>query len=128
MKRKNNFSRIYALCFMLYALFFSITSFAAANEFIEKNTAVVRIMNKAAGRAHTVNITVGRETQFDKLKILIRDCKQSDPYSALDYFAFAQIWKKPSDARIFSGWMVASEPGENPLQDADFDLWLVRCE
>jgi len=127
-KQTNNFAYVYVLCSVLCALFFSISSFAAPNEFIEKSTAVVRIMNKAAGKAQTINIPVGRDVEFDKLKITVKNCKQSGPYSALDYFAFMQIWKKPSDARIFSGWMVANEPGENPLQDADYDLWLVRCE
>ncbi|MCL2537981.1 MAG: DUF2155 domain-containing protein [Alphaproteobacteria bacterium] len=111
-------------------LIFSIFIFSAANanEYINRETAVVRIMNKAAGRAQMVNIPVGIDTEFDKLKILVRDCKQSEPYAALDYFAFVQIWKSPQNARIFSGWMTASEPGENPMQDADFDLWLLRCE
>ena len=32
------------------------------------------------------------------------------------------------DSKIFSGWMSHNEPGNNPLQHPDYDLWLVGCE
>jgi hypothetical protein len=97
---------------------------------IPKQTAVVKIMNKAAGKAQTLSLAVGREYEYDKLRIMARSCQASAPYSAQDNFMFARIEKKSAGAaaEIFSGWMVASDPGYNPLQDADYDLWLIKCE
>jgi hypothetical protein len=86
-------------------------------------------MNKAAGKAQTAAITVGARTEIEKLEIIVRACKETPPYEMKDYFMFAEIRKKGDSGNpVFSGWMSAVEPGDNPLQDADYDLWLVRCE
>jgi hypothetical protein len=83
-------------------------------------------MNKAAGKTHTISIPAGKPSAYDKVEILVRSCKIADPYQPENSFAFAQISK--SGETIFSGWMNANDPGQNPLQDADYDVWLLRCE
>lgn len=98
-----------------------------ANAYVEKNSAVIRIMNKAAGKVQTVTLPVGKEAEFEKLSLIIRTCKQTDPFQAENFFAFVEMSKK-SEGKIFSGWMNANEPGENPVQNADYDVWLVKCE
>jgi hypothetical protein len=98
-----------------------------ASAYIDKKTAVVRVMNKAAGKAQTISLTVGRPADYEKMTLVARACKQTDPFQPEDFFMFAEISKNP-DGRIFSGWMSKNEPGDNPLQNADYDLWLVRCE
>ena len=95
--------------------------------YIDKNVAVVRILNKAAGKTQMVNLPVGQKTAFEKLDIIVRSCKQNDPFDAENFFAFVEI-EKNTEGKIFSGWMNANEPGENPLQNADYDVWLVKCE
>lgn len=111
--------------------FLSFCAFAlmawTANAYVDNNTAVLRIMNKAAGKVQTVTIPVGVETEFEKLSLLVRSCKQTDPFQAEDFFAFIEI-SKYGEGKIFSGWMSHNEPGENPLQNADYDVWLVKCE
>lgn len=95
--------------------------------YIDKNVAVVRILNKAAGKTQMVNLPVGQKTAFEKLDIIVRSCKQNDPFDAENFFAFVEI-EKNTEGKIFSGWMNANEPGNNPLQNADYDVWLVKCE
>ncbi len=99
----------------------------SANAYIEKDTAVVRIMNKAAGKTQTVKIPVGRPAEFEKLLITVQTCKQTDPFQAENFHAFIEI-STVSNGQIFGGWMNRNEPGDNPLQNADYDLWLVQCE
>lgn len=96
-----------------------------ANAYTDRDTAVMRVMNKAAGKAYTVKVPVGRKTSFEKLELLARTCKQTDPFMAEDFFVFMEI---SQDEKIFSGWMSRNEPGSNPLQHPDYDVWLVRCE
>lgn len=113
--------RILFLCAI--ALLQPCASFA----YVDRANAVVRIMNKAAGKVQVLNLGVGQKTKFEKLEITVQACKQSDPFDAENYFAFIEV----SDAdhgKIFSNWMDANEPGNNPLQNADYDLWLVKCE
>ncbi|MDE5615848.1 MAG: DUF2155 domain-containing protein [Alphaproteobacteria bacterium] len=109
----------------LFAICAFTTIMSPANAYIDRETAVVRIMNKAAGKAQTVTLPVGRRMSFEKLDLLVRSCKQTDPFQAEDFFMFIEI---SQDAKIFSGWMSRNEPGNNPLQHPDYDLWLVRCE
>ena len=99
----------------------------AANAFVNRDSAVVRIMNKDAGKVHERVIPVGNEIQFEKMFINVRACKQTDPFDAEDFWAFIEVHEK-DDGQIFGGWMSRNEPGQNPLQHPDYDVWLVRCE
>ncbi len=96
-----------------------------ANAYVEREVAVVRIMNKAAGKAQTVRLPVGRQTTYEKLGFHVRTCKQTDPFQAEDFFMFVEIYQND---KIFSGWMSKNSPGDNPLQHPDYDVWLVECE
>lgn len=109
--------------FLACALF--VGTDAAA--YIEHNTAVLRVMNKAAGKAYTINAPVGAVARFEKLQFTVRACKQTDPFQAEDFLAFVEISTASGDT-IFSNWMSRNEPGRNPLQNADYDVWLVKCE
>ena len=113
------------LCLFITPLFFLSNSPAFA--YIEKDVAVLRVMNKAAGKTQVVRANVGGAVRVDGLTIIPRNCKQSDPFAAENFFVFLEIYTKTDD-RIFSGWMNRNEPGQNPLQDDTFDVWLERCE
>lgn len=99
----------------------------AARAYTDRGTAVIGIMNKAAGKTQTVSIPVGRTAEFEKLNIHVRACKQTDPFDAEDFFMFVEVATR-ADGKIFSNWMSRNNPGDRPLQNADYDLWLVRCE
>lgn len=112
---------------ILFSLFAASFLPNAADAYIDRKNAVVRIMNKAAGKVQTVTLPVGKNVQFEKLNMVVRSCKQTDPFDAEDFYMFIEV-ETDTDGKIFSGWMSANEPGDNPLQNADYDLWLVRCE
>lgn len=98
-----------------------------ANAYINRDAAVLRVMNKDAGKVQEIVIPVGQEIQFEKLFINMRACKQSDPFDAENFWAFVEI-AESDKGLLFSNWMNRNEPGENPLQHPDYDVWLVRCE
>ena len=118
-----NISKLACLIFMPLFLFFSKPVFA----YIEQDTAVIRVMNKAAGKTQIVPIQIGKTIQHDGLTITAHNCKKSDPFDAENFFVFLEIYTK-TDGRIFSGWMNRNEPGFNPLQDDTYDVWLEKCE
>ena len=95
--------------------------------YVEREVAVLRVMNKDAGKVQEIKIPVGNEVQFEKLFINVRTCKQTDPFEAEDYWGFVEI-SEVNKGRIYSNWMSRNEPGQNPLQHADYDVWLVKCE
>jgi hypothetical protein len=98
-----------------------------ANAYVNRDNAVLRIMNKDAGKVQEVKIPVGQELQFEKMYINVRSCKQTDPFQAEDFFAFLEISERDK-GQFFGGWMSRNEPGQNPLQHPDYDVWLVKCE
>ena len=112
-------SLFFASLFLFYA--------NAANAYVDRGTAVVGIMNKAAGKVQTVSIPVGRTAEFEKLSIRVRSCKQTDPFDAEDFFMFVEVSTR-ADGQIFGNWMGRNNPGDRPLQNADYDIWLVRCD
>ena len=97
-----------------------------ANAYTNRNTAVIQVMNKAAGKVHTVAVPVGQSINFEKLNITVRACLQSDPFEAENFYAFTEITK--SGERFFSNWLNRNNPGKNPVQNPDYDAWLVKCE
>jgi len=118
-----NIIKLFCLLIAPLFLFTTIPAYA----YIEKNTAILRVMDKPAGKTHVLPVNVGTTINHDSLTITVRNCKQSDPFDAENYFVFLEI-KTKSDGRIFSGWMNRNEPGQNPLQDDTYDVWLEKCE
>jgi len=113
------------LCFAIVPLFLFSTQSVFA--YIEQDIAVVRIMDKAAGKVQVMQIKVGDTVKYDGLTIKVQNCKKTDTFEAENFFAFLEIYTKV-DKRIFSGWMNRNEPGQNPLQDDTYDVWIEKCE
>ncbi len=99
----------------------------AAHAYQNHDTAVVRVMDKAAGKVQGLSLPVGQTVRFEKLSLTVRACKQTDPFQAENFWAFTEI-SDADDGLIFSNWLSRNEPGDNPLQNPDYDVWLVRCE
>ena len=95
--------------------------------YIDKNVAIVQIMNKAAGKTQTVRLPIGHTVEFEKLHLLAQTCKQTDPFEAENFYAFIEINKSDS-TKVFSNWMNRNTPGATPVQNADYDVWLLNCE
>lgn len=99
----------------------------SAHSYVDRDAAVITVMDKAAGKIQNYTIPVGTELVTGKLKINIRSCKHTDPFQAEDSFVFMEIYNA-ENKKIFSNWMSRNNPGAKPLQNADYDIWLVECE
>ena len=113
--------------FVIIAIWVGTLVPVSAHAYIDKSTAVLQVMNKAAGKTQTLRVGVGQPVGFEKLNILVRSCKQSDPFDAENFYAFTEIAKSDGD-RIYGNWLDRNNPGKNPVQNPDYDIWLVRCE
>ena len=112
---------------LLSLLLFFVGIMPAANAYVDRPNAVITILDKTSGKTHTTTIPVGYDAKYEKLNFIVRTCKQTDPFMAENAFMFIEI-STANNGKIFGGWMNKNEPGENPLQNADYDLWLVNCE
>ena len=97
-----------------------------ASAYVDRQNAVINIMDKASGKTHMFTVPVAQESKYEKLSFTVRACKQTDPFQAENAYMFIEIFQGTN--QIFGGWMNKNAPGENPLQNADYDMWLVRCE
>ncbi len=98
-----------------------------AYAYTERKTATLRVMNKAAGKTQTIDIPVGQRIEFEKISILVRSCRQTDPFEAENYYAFIEIYKSDG-GKIYGNWMNRNNPGDTPSQNPDYDVWVVKCE
>ena len=94
--------------------------------YVNRQTAVVNILDKTSGKNRVFSVPVGKTSNHEKLTFTVRSCKQTDPFQPENAYMFIEI--SQNNRQIFSGWMNKNEPGENPLQNADYDMWLLRCE
>ncbi|MCL2369330.1 MAG: DUF2155 domain-containing protein [Alphaproteobacteria bacterium] len=120
--KHNVLTCFFAVFFVLFAVASVATS---SDEFIENQIAVVRVLHKPSVRVSVHEIPVGRDFAFSRLGMTVRACMTTQPFMAEDHFMFIEIAR--ANNRIFSGWMTASAPGDNPLQDSEYDVWLVEC-
>ncbi len=98
-----------------------------ANAYINRPVAVIQVLNKAAGKTQTLRIPVGETAQFEKLNITVQSCMQSDPFDAENFYAFVEI-AQSGNTKFFGNWMDRNNPGKNPVQNPDYDAWLVKCD
>ena len=100
---------------------------SAAEEVASAPGAVLRGLDKVSGVTTDIDIRVGDTANFGRLSISLTDCRYpvADPASN----AYAQlIVFSPADQRpIFDGWMIATSPALSALDDARYDIWVLRC-
>ena len=89
--------------------------------------AVLRGLDKVAGAARDLEVSVGDSVVFDRLTITLTDCRYPVGNPAADGFAHLVIHDTRRPEAIFRGWMVASSPALNALDHPRFDIWLIRC-
>ena len=114
------------LSVLLIVLSFGFIYSNDADAYVDRKNAVINILDKTSGKNHLFTIPVGQLSTYEKLSFTVRTCKQTDPFQPENAFMFIEIAQ--NNNQIFGGWMNKNEPGENPLQNADYDIWLVRCE
>ena len=114
------------LSVLLISLVTAFTGACDSYAYIDRSNAVINILDKASGKNHMFTIPVDEVVNYEKLSFAVRSCKQTDPFQPENAYMFIEILQ--NDNQIFGGWMNKNAPGENPLQNADYDIWLVRCE
>lgn len=130
------------------AAFVCAAGLAQAATYNQRDTAVLRALDKITGRSTDIEVQVGQPVVFGSLKIEMQVCYQTPPEEAPESAAFLTIdstqavrVENMTDAvdaeevatvsednpRLFSGWMFASSPGLSALEHPVYDIWVIRC-
>ena len=77
----------------------------------------------------------GETVNFGALAITPHYCRRRPPEETPETYAFLEIRDRRTDGfgvdtdgeEIFSGWMFASRPAQNPLEHPVYDVWVIDC-
>lgn len=98
-------------------------------------TVVLRGLDKVTARTRDFEIAIGESVEFGALTISAQYCRKRPPEETPETYAFLQILDRRTDGfgvdtegeQIFSGWMFASRPAQNPLEHPVYDVWVIDC-
>lgn len=96
---------------------------------------VLRGLDKVTARTRDFDVAIGETVQFGALSITAQYCRKRPPEETPETYAFLQINDRRTDGfgvdvegeQVFSGWMFASRPAQNPLEHPVYDVWVVDC-
>ncbi|MFY0637769.1 DUF2155 domain-containing protein [Maricaulis maris] len=98
-------------------------------------TVVLRGLDKVTARTRDFEVAIGDTVDFGALSITAQYCRKRPPEETPETYAFLQINDRRTDGfgvdvegeQIFSGWMFASRPAQNPLEHPVYDVWVIDC-
>ncbi|HVJ55430.1 MAG TPA: DUF2155 domain-containing protein [Aliidongia sp.] len=93
--------------------------------------ALLQGLDKTTARVTKFAAPLGQPVKFGTLEIQVRDCRRNPPEEDPESAAYLDIEElRPGETtaqHIFSGWMFASSPALNPLENAIYDVWVLDC-
>jgi hypothetical protein len=93
--------------------------------------AMLQGLDKTTARVTKFEAPVGQMVSFGTLQITVRDCRKRPPEEEPESAAYLDIDEvlqgQAAPKHIFSGWMFASSPALNSLEDPVYDVWVLDC-
>lgn len=87
----------------------------------------LRGLDKLTGETTDIELSNGETTVYARFDVTLKECRYPAEDPSRDAFAYVVIHDRKKDERRFAGWMVASSPALNALDDARYDVWLLSC-
>ena len=111
-------------------IFLSIYKTPLASQWIEGNKLVIQGLDKITARIKTFEVDVSKTHKFGVLDIFVERCVFSKPIFKPESLAYIRI--KDNSDRLsevkFKGWMFASSPALNALEDSVYDISILACK
>ncbi len=100
------------------------------------NAVVLRTLDKVTATTKDYTVKVGNELKYGSLTVAVKHCEKRPPEEVPETYAFLQISDKKldgkgeegEDEKLFSGWMMASNPAISALDHAVYDIWVIDCK
>ena len=120
--------KLISLIFIL--LLFIFPKIVFSSQLIEGNKLVIQGLDKITARIQTFEVNVGQTHRFGVLDIFVKRCVFSKPIFKPESLAFIKI--KDNSDRLsevkFRGWMFASSPALNALENSVYDVSILVCK
>ena len=115
---------------ILVLLLFVFPKVVFTSQWIEGNKLVIQGLDKITARIQTFEVNVGQTHRFGVLDIFVKRCVFSKPIFKPESLAFIKI--KDNSDRLsevkFNGWMFASSPALNALENPVYDVSILACK
>ncbi|CUH66408.1 hypothetical protein TG4357_02410 [Thalassovita gelatinovora] len=89
--------------------------------------ATLRGLDKVNGETTDIVLENGGSAHYGRLTVVLGECRYPVGNPAGDAYAFLTIREDGSDTPVFQGWMMASAPALHALDNARYDVWVLRC-
>lgn len=94
----------------------------------ERPIAILRGLDKIAGRVADIRVKVGETATYERLKITVEECRVPPADEPPDAFVFLKVVDANEGVEpVFSGWMFASSPALSAMDHQRYDLWVLSC-
>ena len=111
-------------------IFLSIYKTPLASQWIEGNKLVIQGLDKITARIKTFEVDVSKTHKFGVLDIFVERCLFSKPIFKPESLAYIKI--EDNSDRLsevkFKGWMFASSPALNALENSVYDISILACK
>ena len=121
---------MHPLNIFIVLIFLSISKITLATQWIEGNKLVIQGLDKITARIKTFEVDVSKTHKFGVLDIYVERCVFSKPIFKPESLAYIRI--KDNTDRLsevkFKGWMFASSPALNALENSVYDISILACK
>jgi len=108
----------------------------AVAENLKGNAVVLRTLDKVTATTKDYTVKIGDKLQYGSLTVAVKHCEKKPPEDVPETYAFLQIddlkrdgkGDDGQDVRVFSGWMLASNPAISALDHGVYDIWVIDCK
>ena len=118
------------LVILIIIIFLSISKTTFSSQWIEGNRLVIQGLDKITARIKTFEVDIAKNYKFGVLNIFVERCVFSQPIYKPESLAYISI--KDNSNRLsevkFKGWMFASSPALNALENSVYDISILACK
>ena len=115
---------------VFFLILIALSKNLLASPWIEGNKVVIQGLDKITARIETFEVFIGQTHRFGVLDIFVERCVFSKPIFKPESLAFIRINDNSdrfSEVK-FKGWMFASSPALNALENSVYDLSILACK
>jgi hypothetical protein len=89
--------------------------------------ASLKALDKMSGQASDLTLVSGETQAFGHIEISLGECRYPEDTPTGEAYAWLTIRDPRLGSILFDGWMIASSPAINALDNARYDVWVIRC-
>lgn len=112
---------------LVLALALALAAPAAAQDFAEAPSGVLRFLDKLTGQTGDLELARGQSATNGRLTIQLDACRYPADNPAGEAQAHLTIMDSSRADPVFAGWMLSASPALSALDHPRYDVWVLRC-